>query len=116
MSKENLEQFMNQVAESEELKARIGDEIDAESLIALGVECGFEFTAEDLTTGAELSDGELDGIAGGLIDGHTLPVKKLMFRARGNAGFEVGVVGLEDAGGSSNVREHVRKNAERLKR
>jgi|TARA_B100002003_G_scaffold173289_1_gene161174 hypothetical protein len=29
MSKENLEQFMNQVAESEELQARIGDEIDA---------------------------------------------------------------------------------------
>ncbi|SVE06056.1 uncharacterized protein METZ01_LOCUS458910, partial [marine metagenome] len=25
MSKENLEQFMNQVAESEELQARIGD-------------------------------------------------------------------------------------------
>ena len=30
MSKENLEQFMNQVAESEELQARIGAEIDTE--------------------------------------------------------------------------------------
>ena len=65
MSQENLEQFMEQVAGSEELQARIGDEIDAESLIALGVECGFEFTAADLTTGAELSDGELDEVAGG---------------------------------------------------
>ena len=45
MSKENLEQFMNQVADSEELQARIGDEIDAESLISLGAECGFGFSA-----------------------------------------------------------------------
>ena len=31
MSKENLEQFMNQVADSEELQTRIGEEIDAGS-------------------------------------------------------------------------------------
>ena len=48
MSIENIEQFMNQVAESEELQARIGEEIDTESLIALGAECGCEFTAEEL--------------------------------------------------------------------
>ncbi len=48
MSKENLEQFMNQVADSEELQAKIGEEIDAEALIALGAECGCEFTAEEL--------------------------------------------------------------------
>tara|TARA_B100000959_G_scaffold278972_1_gene338321 strand:+ start:71 stop:397 length:327 start_codon:yes stop_codon:yes gene_type:complete len=65
MSKENLEQFMKQVTSSEELQARIGDEIDAESLIALGAECGFEFTAEDLQETGELSEEELDGVAGG---------------------------------------------------
>ena len=48
MSRENVEQFMNQVAESEELQARIGKEINTESLIALGGECGCEFTAEEL--------------------------------------------------------------------
>ncbi len=48
MSKENLEQFMNKVAESEELQAKIGEEIDAEALITLGAECGCEFTAEEL--------------------------------------------------------------------
>ena len=48
MSKENLEQFMSKVADSEELQAKIGEEIDAEALIALGAECGCEFTAEDL--------------------------------------------------------------------
>ncbi len=62
MSKENYEQFMKQVAENDELKARIGDEIDNESLIALGSEQGYEFTAEDLNESAEL---KLDKVAGG---------------------------------------------------
>ena len=66
MSKESLDQFMNQVADSEELQARIGEEIDAETLIALGAEHGCEFSADDLTAGAELSDEELDGVAGGI--------------------------------------------------
>ena len=48
MSKESLDQFMNQVADSEELQARIGEEIDAEILISLGAEHGCEFTADDL--------------------------------------------------------------------
>ena len=73
MSKENLEQFMNQVADSEELQARIGDEIDADSLIALGAEHGCDFSAEDLTAGAELSDEELDGVAGGLAQANQAP-------------------------------------------
>ena len=68
MSKENLEQFMEQVAGSEELQAKIGEEIDADSLIALGAECGCEFTAEELQAAAELSDEELDGVAGGAVD------------------------------------------------
>ncbi|MDP6535095.1 MAG: Nif11-like leader peptide family natural product precursor [Gammaproteobacteria bacterium] len=60
MSKENLEQFMNQVTDSEELQARIGDEIDAEALIALGAECGCELTAEDLQ-GFCVIEGRRDG-------------------------------------------------------
>ena len=66
MSKENLEQFIQKVTSSEELQARIGEEIDADSLIALGAEHGCEFTAEDLAENAELSDEELDGVAGGV--------------------------------------------------
>ena len=67
MSKENLERFMTQVAESEELKARIGEEIDGDALIALGAEHGCEFSAEDLAAGVELGDEELDGVAGGIM-------------------------------------------------
>ena len=70
MSKENLEQFMNQIAESEELQAKIGEEIEAKALIALGAECGCEFTAEELQESAELSDEELDGVAGGTRTGN----------------------------------------------
>ena len=65
MSKENLIQFMNQVTDSEELQNRIGDEIDTDALIALGAAHGCKFTAEDLTEYAELSDEELDSVAGG---------------------------------------------------
>ena len=65
MSKENLDQFIQKVTDSEELQARIGEEIDADSLIALGTEHGFEFTAEDLAVNVELSDEELDSVAGG---------------------------------------------------
>ena len=65
MSKENLDQFIQKVTDSEHLQARIGEEIDIESLIALGAEHGYEFTAEDLAQNVELSDEELDGVAGG---------------------------------------------------
>ena len=67
MSKENLDQFIQKVTDSEELQARIGDEMDAETLIALGAEHGCEFTADDLTADAELSDEELDGVTGGAV-------------------------------------------------
>ncbi len=73
MSKESLEQFLNQVAQSEELQTRIGEAIEIDELIALGAEHGCEFSAKDLAENAELSDAEnaelsdkeLDGVAGG---------------------------------------------------
>ncbi len=54
MSTENLEQFMDNVADSPQLQAKIGEKIDA-ALIALGAECGCEFTAEELQESAELT-------------------------------------------------------------
>ena len=66
MSKENLDQFIQKVTDSEELQARIGDVMDADSLIALGAEHGCEFSAEDLQESAELSDEELEDVGGGI--------------------------------------------------
>ena len=67
MSKETLDQFIQQISESEELQTRIGEGIDADSLIALGAEHGCEFSADDLAADVELSDEELDGVAGGML-------------------------------------------------
>ena len=65
MNKESLEQFMKQVAGSKQLQARIGEKIVGDALIALGAEHGCEFTVEDLQESVELSDEDLDGVAGG---------------------------------------------------
>ena len=54
MSQKSLDKFMEQVTDSEDLQAQIGEEIDAEALIALGTECGCEFTSENLQESAEL--------------------------------------------------------------
>ena len=54
------------MTDDEELQARIGEVIDIDSLIALGAEHGCEFNAEDLAESTELSDEELEGVAGGV--------------------------------------------------
>jgi predicted ribosomally synthesized peptide with nif11-like leader len=66
MSKENLEQFMKQVADSEDLQAKIGEEITEDALVALGSAHGCEFSIEDVQAGAELSDAQMEGVAAGL--------------------------------------------------
>ncbi len=65
MSKENLEQFMKQIDESKDLQAKIGEEITGDALVALGAAHGCEFSIEDLQGDAELSDKQLEGVAGG---------------------------------------------------
>ena len=66
MSTEHFEHFMKQVADSQELQAKIGAEITGDSLVALGVSQGFEFSIADVQAGAELSDAELEGLSGGV--------------------------------------------------
>ena len=75
MSQENLSQFVSQISESEDLRTELEGHLDddgemsIEELIELGAAYGCEFTAEDLMDTAELSDEELDGVAGGFIVG-----------------------------------------------
>ena len=66
MSKENLEQFMKQVADSEELQEKIGTEITGDALVALGAAHGCEFTIEDVQASDELSDAQMEGASGGV--------------------------------------------------
>ena len=70
MSKETLDQFIQKVTDDEELQTWIGEEMDTDAFIALGAEHGCEFSVEDLVENAELSDEELDGVAGGLNGWH----------------------------------------------
>jgi hypothetical protein len=58
MSKENLEQFMSKLADSVKQHGERYFGIDAEALIALGAECGCEFTAEEFQEYAESKDDE----------------------------------------------------------
>ena len=71
MSKENLEQFIQQISDSEELQSTIGDEIDTNAFIALGAEHGCEFTAEDLAEHAELGWGVGHWTSGDARSGNT---------------------------------------------
>ena len=71
MSKDGLQEFLDKVGSNDELKQTIENQLDGdgnigvEALIALGSDNRCEFTAEDLTQNLELSDEELDGVAGG---------------------------------------------------
>ena len=65
MGKENLEQFMKQVADSQDLQAKIGEEITGDALVALGAAHGCDFSIEDVQASAELSDEELEAVSGG---------------------------------------------------
>ena len=56
---------MKQVADSEELQAKIGKEITGEALVALGAAHGCEFSIEDVQASADLSDAELEAVSGG---------------------------------------------------
>ena len=67
MSKENLELFMKQVADSEDLQAKIGEEITGDALVALGAAHGCEFSIADVQASAELSDEELERVSGGMV-------------------------------------------------
>lgn len=81
MSKENLDRFMSRIADSDELQAKIGEEISVETMIALGAEEGFDFRAEDFGESDELTDDDLEAVAGGFI---------------GQAGKNIGRYGISD--------------------
>ena len=73
MSKDGLQEFLDKVGSNDELKQTIENQLDGdgnigvEALIALGSDNRCEFTAEDLTQNLELSDEELDAVAGGSV-------------------------------------------------
>jgi len=65
MSKENLEQFMTEVADGKELQAKIGKEITGDALVASGAAHGCEFSIGDVQVSVGRSDAQLEGVSGG---------------------------------------------------
>ncbi len=99
MSQEALEQFMTQVEGSADLQAQIGEEIEADALVALGAAHGCEFTVEDVRAGGtaespgELSDEQLEPVAGG-----AFAISKAVFlKGSGRVGFRVSTGGKDSA-------------------
>ena len=64
---ENVKRFLEAVSQDREFLEKINEAATTEAVIALAAEKGFTLTAEDLKPAAtgELSDDELDGVAGG---------------------------------------------------
>ena len=89
MSQESLEQFMEKVGSNEELRSTIENQLDGDgnigvdALITMGAENGCDFTVEDLTQNVELSDEDLDGVAGGVgsADSYSVALDQLLLAA-----------------------------------
>ena len=73
MSEEQLKAFLEKVKGDTSLQEKLKAAADANAVAAIAKEAGFSISADDLTTKAqsELSDKELEGVAGG---GFTLAV------------------------------------------
>ena len=68
MSEEQLNAFLEKVKADTSLQEKLKSAADANAVAAIAKEVGFSISADDLTTKAqsELSDKELEGVAGGI--------------------------------------------------
>ena len=67
MSEEQLKAFLEKVQADTSLQEKLKAAADANAVIAIAKEAGFSISADDLTKAQfELSDEELEGVAGGL--------------------------------------------------
>ena len=75
MSEEQLKSFLEKVKADTTLQEKLKAAADADAALAIAKEAGFAITAEDIqsmqsATATDLSDEELEGVAGGLITIH----------------------------------------------
>ncbi len=71
MSEEQLKAFLEKVKADTSLQEKLKAAADANAVSAIAKEAGFSISADDLTNAqselSELSDQELEGVAGGII-------------------------------------------------
>ena len=66
MSEEQLKAFWEAVQADPSLQEKLRAAIDADSIVSIAKETGFEISAEEVKEAqSELSDEQLDGVAGG---------------------------------------------------
>ena len=66
MSEEQLKAFLEKVKGDSNLQEKLEAASDADGVVAIAKEAGFKISAEDLkNTKVELSEEELEGVAGG---------------------------------------------------
>ena len=66
MSEEQLKAFLEKVQGDTSLQEKLKAAADADAVAAIAKEAGFSISADDLTNAqSELSDEELEGVAGG---------------------------------------------------
>ncbi len=70
MSEEQLKAFLEKVQGDTSLQEKLKAAADADAVTAIAKEAGFNVSADDLTKAqSELSDEELEGVAGGFLLG-----------------------------------------------
>ena len=74
MSEEHLKAFLEKVQGDTSLQEKLKAAADAAAVAAIAKEAGFSISADDLKNSqSELSEEELDGVAGGGPNGGCLP-------------------------------------------
>ena len=70
MSEEQLKAFLEKVKADTSLQEKLNEAADADAVVEIAKEAGFSITAEDMQSSTvELSDEELEGVAGGVAVG-----------------------------------------------
>ena len=78
MSEEQLKAFLEKVKADTSLQEKLKAASDANAASAIAKEAGFSISADEFTKAqsTELSDEELEGVAGGRLDGYTKELGK----------------------------------------
>ena len=72
MSEEQLKTFLEKVKDDTSLQEKLKAAADTNAVAAIAKEAGFSISADDLTKAqSELSDKELEGVAGGSADNYS---------------------------------------------
>ena len=69
MSEEQLKSFLEKVKTDTGLKEKLKAAADSDAVLAIAKEAGFSISADDLKTQSEISDAELERVAGGCANG-----------------------------------------------